>query len=280
MGALMRGKHVLVEKPLSNSMDDVAEMAGEAEQAGLVLKAGFNYPYRAPIKLGFAHFLNGEIGTLLGLRGVISHSQFLGQNGNQWFCQPSLAGHGAWLDLGIHLVDLAQWAISADGDEFSTVSAQISDGRLIRAEKGDAHLEEECIAVYRTRANRLVSLHASWVEARSFLGASIELIGDSGRIVIDLGNRSTKLVQRQDGKVTEYVREFPYVDPDPSWTEELTVFRDMILAEDGHHLAGAAGHNVHRLAFAAYDSARADGKIVSLTRPIETPEPAVIENIV
>lgn len=282
MGALMRGKHVLVEKPLANSVSEAAELVAEAALGGLILKTGFNYPFRAPIQQGFAHLFNGEIGTLLGFRGVISHSQFVGENGrNQWFCQPALAGHGAWLDLGIHLVDLAQLAISADGDEFSTVSAQISDGRLIRAEEGHSHLEEECIAVYRTRANRLVSLHASWVEARPFLGASIELIGDSGRIVIDLGNRTTKLVQRRAGRVTESVQEFPYVDPDPSWTLELTAFRDMILADSGNNSVGELGLNVQRIAFAAYDSARSNGQTISFVRPVAvTAEPAAVENAV
>jgi predicted dehydrogenase len=268
--ALKRGKHVLVEKPLANSVGDAADLATEAALRKLVLKTGFNYPFRAPIHRGFEHFFKGEIGTLIGFRGVISHSQFVGQNGsNQWFCQPGMAGHGAWLDLGIHLVDLANWAITSVEDEFTSVSAHLSEGRLIRGETGDAHLDEECIAVYRTRDKRLVSLHASWVEARPFLGARIELIGETGRVEIDLGNRTTKLVQRNSGRVTESQQEFPYVDPDPSWTAELTVFRDMILGVSGHDSAGESGLSVHRLAFAAYESARASGEPVSVKRPVD-----------
>jgi predicted dehydrogenase len=280
-GALLRGKHVLVEKPLANSVGDAAELVAEAAQAGLVLKVGFNYPYRAPIRAGFEHLFSGEIGTLLGLRGVISHSQFVGHSGGgQWFCRPEMAGHGAWLDLGIHLVDLAQWAITSAGDEFLSVSAQISEGRLIGVEQGHALLEEECIAIYRTRARRLVSLHASWVEARPFLGARIELIGESGRVEIDLGNRTTKLVQRRSGRVSESQQEFPYIDPDPSWTDELTSFRDMILADSGRQTAAQSGLWVHRLAFAAYDSARSNGQSVALGAPVDARKPAAIENVV
>src|SRR5262245_51167676 len=211
--SLRQEKHVLVEKPLANSLGEAAQIAAQAARGGLVLKVGFNYPHRAPIRRGFEHLLAGDIGTLLGFRGVISHSQFLGTSSRtQWFCQPDLAGHGAWFDLGIHLVDLAHRAITSCGDDFAMVTAQLADGRLICTDDGRGVLEEECIAIYRTRENRLVSLHASWVEARPFLGARIELIGDRGRVEIDLGARATRLVQRHTGGVTETATEFEYVD--------------------------------------------------------------------
>jgi predicted dehydrogenase len=263
--ALKRGKHVLVEKPLANSMSDVAAMVAQAETAGLTLKAGFNYPFRAPIRKGFEHFFAGTIGKLLGMRAVISHSQFMSQTShNQWFCQPGMAGHGAWLDLGIHVLDLAQWAISADGDEFTTVSAHSSAGRIFPAVPGQTQLDEECVAVYRTRAGRIVTLQASWIDARPFLGARIELIGELGRVEIDLGGRATRLVQRTSGPVTESAEEFAYEDPDPSWTSELIVFRDRVLAgTDRQHRRSDL--KVHQLAFAAYDSAHANGQVVSVS---------------
>ncbi|MBS0266742.1 MAG: Gfo/Idh/MocA family oxidoreductase [Planctomycetes bacterium] len=268
--ALQQGKHVLVEKPLANSVAECAELTREADRAQLVLRTGFNYPFRTPIQHGLELFAQGAIGKLLGFRAIISHSQFMGQaGGNQWFCQPGLAGHGAWMDLGIHMVDLAHHVISSVGDQFSTVSAQISEGRVIRPSSTEATLEEECVALYRTRDGRLVSIQASWVEVRPFLGARIELIGDNGRIDIDLGNRVTKIAQRHENRVVESQQEFPYVDPDPSWATEMTLFRDLIQSPQRRGEAGAVGLKVQRLAFAAYESAHADGQSVSLAAAYE-----------
>jgi predicted dehydrogenase len=263
LGALAHGKHVLVEKPLADSVENARLVAAEAERKGLALKTGFNVPFRRQLREAFAHFVAGKIGNLLCLRGVISHSQFMSPDaGAKWFCQPGLASHGAWLDLGIHLVDLASRALAVCGDEFATVTAQMAGGRVIVADD----LEEECVALYKTRAGRLVSLHASWVELRPFAGSRFELIGDQGRIDIDLGARTTKLFERQSGKVVESLAQFEYVDPDPSWTTELEAFLQMIHDGPAHSRHAESGLAVQEVAFAAYESARNGGRVV----PVET----------
>jgi predicted dehydrogenase len=121
----------------------------------------------------------------------------------------------------------------------------------------------------------LVSLHASWVEARPFLGARIELIGDRGRIEIDLGVRATRLVKRDGSRVTESTTEFDYVDPDPSWAREMELFRNMIDPPAGDGLPANSPLTAHRLAFAAYESARAGGLPVALAGTAAAESPAV-----
>ncbi|MFN0054076.1 MAG: Gfo/Idh/MocA family protein [Planctomycetales bacterium] len=265
IGALQGGKHVLVEKPLCDAMDSAEQMVAEAERAGVTLKVGFSYPYRAPVREGFQHLIDGTIGGLLGVRGVMSHSIFLEANQQRkWFSQPDQAGHGAWFDLGIHLVDLAHRAVLLAGDEFVGVNAQVAGGRLIAPGVDPQVLEEECVALYRTRGGRLTSLHASWVEARPFLGCRFELIGELGRVEIDLGTRTVRRIVRRDGKASESVKEFDYVDPDPCWGAEMAEFRDMIRGDADGRTCGRVGLRVHRLAFAAYESARHEGLPVSL----------------
>ncbi|MFN0054065.1 MAG: Gfo/Idh/MocA family protein [Planctomycetales bacterium] len=257
LAALAHGKHVLVEKPLADTLASAQEVTDAARRAGLILKTGFNVPFRTQVREALKCLRDGRIGELLGIRGVISHSQFMGEGaGAKWFCQPGLAGHGAWLDLGIHLLELAQRTLNDVGDKACAVTAHLAGGRVIGAPGPENRLEEECVAVFRTRGGRLVSIHASWIEARPFAGARMEWIGSQGRLEVDLGARTTRLCVREATGVRESVSQFEYVDPDPSWTGELQEFHRSILSSGSAWNPDDCSLEVHRLAFAAYESAR------------------------
>lgn len=66
--ALRAGKHVLVEKPLGVSVEEIAELGAEVEQTGLVLQAGHNRRFDP----GVAHahsFVQDELGRMQSYRG-------------------------------------------------------------------------------------------------------------------------------------------------------------------------------------------------------------------
>ena len=268
--ALGHGKHVLLEKPLANTLEDATKIVAERRSVSSVLKVGFNYRYRDPIKRALEYLRSGVIGRLLSLRAVIGHSQFLEPlRERSWFVDPTLGGRGALLDLGVHMLDLARLALSIDHDEFESVVARTCVGRVFNPTADTtpadrSQVDEEACAIFRSRAGRNFILNASWVELRKFLGARIEFIGDDGRIEADLTTHTTRLVRRGHGMLREELTAFDAVSPDPSWAAELVELRDSILYGRPLEGNGEDGLAAQRLVFAAYASAQAGGYPVQL----------------
>ncbi|MGH2367962.1 MAG: Gfo/Idh/MocA family protein, partial [Chloroflexota bacterium] len=65
MQALAAGKHVLCEKPLSNSLAEAKEMVAEAKRRGLCLAVDLNHRFTPATVLAKEKIASGELGELL-----------------------------------------------------------------------------------------------------------------------------------------------------------------------------------------------------------------------
>lgn len=61
---LMRGKHVLVEKPISTSFDEAKELLELAERKGLTLLVDYTFLYTGSVQKIHDLITNGELGTV------------------------------------------------------------------------------------------------------------------------------------------------------------------------------------------------------------------------
>src|SRR5438094_8054194 len=80
LAALAAGKHVLCEKPLSNSLDACHRMVEAAQKSGKTLATGLNHRYFRAIRLLKQTLADGVIGRLDHVRASAGHeglSQFL-----------------------------------------------------------------------------------------------------------------------------------------------------------------------------------------------------------
>jgi myo-inositol 2-dehydrogenase/D-chiro-inositol 1-dehydrogenase len=118
--ALVAGKHVLCEKPLT--LDPVRDIAlGRlAESLGHVLQVGFwrrfAWPYREAARL----IAEGAIGEPRLLRAA----QWDSEPPPPAFCDPAVSG-GIEIDCGVHELDLAAWLL---GSQIARVSASGTRG--------------------------------------------------------------------------------------------------------------------------------------------------------
>lgn len=121
-GLLAAGKHVLCEKPLSDTLEDARAMAAAASSASTIARIGYTYR-RSP---GIAYIR--ELVTS-GVLGRVLH--FSGRYWTDYACNPSApmswryqgpAGSGALADVGSHLSYIAEFVC---GDLL-----EVSGGRL------------------------------------------------------------------------------------------------------------------------------------------------------
>jgi 1,5-anhydro-D-fructose reductase (1,5-anhydro-D-mannitol-forming) len=118
LAALDAGKHVLVEKPVALTEADARAMAERADRAGLVLGAGFHLRHHHPIRELKERLDAGAIGepTLIRASWGMNTSGAL----VPWKNDRKIAGGGAIMGLGVHVLDLCCWLL---GDEPRTVTA-------------------------------------------------------------------------------------------------------------------------------------------------------------
>jgi myo-inositol 2-dehydrogenase/D-chiro-inositol 1-dehydrogenase len=114
LAAMKRGKHVLLEKPMANTVEDCKEIVTTADVCGVSLAVGHE------LRLSSQW---GEIKRLI-TAGTIGHPQYVlvellrkpyRQGADGWRYDPSRVG--SWvLEEPIHFFDLARWYLEASGD--------------------------------------------------------------------------------------------------------------------------------------------------------------------
>ncbi len=118
--ALRAGIHVLVEKPMSLSASEAAQIADARRETGCTLMVAHCWRFDPDVRWLRDQVLGGALGRVVRTTAFASHVNW-GPAG--WFVDPVLAGGGATLDLGVHGIDTTRYVL---GDpEPASVAAKI-----------------------------------------------------------------------------------------------------------------------------------------------------------
>ncbi|OEI67626.1 Gfo/Idh/MocA family protein [Curtobacterium sp. ER1/6] len=153
-GLLDAGKHVLCEKPLSDSLEDARAMADAARRAagrGLVARTGFTYR-RAPGLAAIAELVgDGTLGRVLHVSGRYWTDYGASPDVPTSWRFAGAPGTGALADVGSHLTYVAEFlagpVVSVSGGTFTTAVTKrpVAAGFALRGQ--DVPLTGERVAV-------------------------------------------------------------------------------------------------------------------------------------
>ena len=167
--AMAAGKHVFVEKPLTESTTDAIELARTADANGLVLMVGHIFEYVPAVRMMKQLIDEGEIGDLLYI-----HSQRLNSS-------RIASDTTAYWSLGPHDVSIANYLIGADPQWVSA--------------RGAVHLgtgEEDVTFITVGYPNSVLAhMHISWLEPMKTRRTTV--IGNMRSIVYDDMDADAKL---------------------------------------------------------------------------------------
>jgi predicted dehydrogenase len=172
--ALDRGLAVFVQKPLGTGAGEVQALIEHARSADRRL--GVDYTYR---HLDAAHgarelVRRGALGEVFFVEAAF-HNAY-GPD-KEWCFDPEVAGGGALMDLGVHLVDLSLWL--TDGSRVEGVRGWTRDLPGHRGIDGFSAVE------YRIRAGPSVRVAASWhAHAGRDCAFEVTLHGTEGSAVL------------------------------------------------------------------------------------------------
>jgi predicted dehydrogenase len=194
IAALEAGRHVLCEKPLANTVEEARAMAAAAERAatgGVRAMVGFNFRRVPAVALARELVAAGRLGPIRHVRAAYLASHALDPElPLAWRHQASEAGSGALGDLGAHAVDLAQHLA---GDRIAGVSALTETFVRERplpgggGARGPVTVDDAALFVARFGGGALGSFEATRLAAGHTEGLAVELNGELGSVVWELG---------------------------------------------------------------------------------------------
>ncbi|WP_037139280.1 Gfo/Idh/MocA family protein [Rhodococcoides fascians] len=112
IAALAAGKHVFVEKPISNDLAEADLMAAAAENSTSISQVGFNYRHAAAMTFVKRMLDDGTLGHPLQFRA--HYTQDVGALGrvlSGWRAKKGAGGSGVTGDIGSHIIDLASYLV-------------------------------------------------------------------------------------------------------------------------------------------------------------------------
>jgi predicted dehydrogenase len=189
IAALERGKHVFCEKPLAVTAEGARAMVQAARDADRVLEVAFNHRRRADVQWAGRYVRDVGLGRIYHARA--SWKRRSGIPGlSSWFTSRELAGGGALIDLGPHILDSLLFLM---GEPRVVAVSAVAHGELGRAGygamdrtdqmagSGSFEVEDLASALLRLEDGASVALEISWAgHTVDDEDISIELLGVEG----------------------------------------------------------------------------------------------------
>ncbi|HSV85973.1 MAG TPA: Gfo/Idh/MocA family oxidoreductase [Levilinea sp.] len=169
VAALDAGKHVICEKPLAVSADEVRQMIEARDRSGKMLMTAHHLRFHGSTQALRAEISNGALGAIYYARAWwLRRAAFPGRPS---FWMKRHSGGGACLDLGVHVLDLALWLmgnprpVSVSGvskSELAAIPGTFSIWGNSNVPEG-ADVEEFAAAFVRFENGASLSLEVSWL---------------------------------------------------------------------------------------------------------------------
>ena len=196
IAALAAGKHVLLEKPLANTLAEAEAMTAAARAArarGVQSMVGFNYRRVPALALARELIAEGRIGTVRHVRAAYLQDWLADDQAPMtWRLKKETAGSGALGDIASHAIDQVLFLL---GDQVTEVSGRTHTFVNRRpSENGPASglehvtVDDAAWATLSLASGAIASVEASRVATGRKNSLQLEVFGDEGALRFDLEN--------------------------------------------------------------------------------------------
>ncbi|EMA45520.1 Gfo/Idh/MocA family protein [Halobiforma nitratireducens] len=203
--ALEADRHVLVEKPLAHNLESAERIADVASRSDATAMVGFHNRHAASMAMFEEQHARGRFGELTHVEANYVRRRGVPGPGS-WFTDPDLAGGGALLDIGVHALDLALYAL--DFPELTEVSGVTRTTFGTREEYADPEgfgdnweseaetyeVDDSVSAFIRTAAGQTISLEAAWATNREE-SMDFRIRGTEAGAQFDVGDTDVEILE-------------------------------------------------------------------------------------
>ncbi|MDR0893796.1 MAG: Gfo/Idh/MocA family oxidoreductase [Prevotellaceae bacterium] len=136
--ALECGMHVVLDKPLTLTLEEARQLVRKVEETGLQMAVTYTYSAYPAVKEARTRIARGELGTLRRLyveytQGWLSERiELQGADNARWRTDPELGGTGGTIaDIGIHALHLAEHVTGQHVTELCAEANTFAPGRQV-----------------------------------------------------------------------------------------------------------------------------------------------------
>jgi predicted dehydrogenase len=237
--AIEAGKHVLVEKPLSLSVDGAKKLVEAARQRNVVLGVGYQLRQHSGFRALKKMVENDELGRVEMIL-INLHRQAKWQQG--WRLDTLHSGPTSLMDLGVHALDLLLWLMDGEAAEV------VTSARTDQDDDGVVNAVSMVVS-FRNGSQGTVTVSSILPETMN----QILIMGSRAQLRAELewpagSKRQTVIINKPGGQEE---REF---EPENLFVKELESFSSAVLGETEFCPAGAENMPVVELTCAAIES--------------------------
>lgn len=192
IAALEAGKHVLVEKPLANSLAEARAMVAAAQAArarGVQSMVGFTYRRVPALALARELIAGGRLGTVRQVRAAYLQDWLSDDQAPMtWRLRRETAGSGALGDIASHAIDQVQYLLDATVTE---VSGRLHTYVTQRPGPGGPEavtVDDAAWATLSLTGGAVAGIEVSRVALGRKNSLQIEVFGSKGSLAFDLEN--------------------------------------------------------------------------------------------
>lgn len=193
--AARAGLALYLEKPLSHTLNGVADLASEAAARGLIVESGFMLRFHPNLIWLKGYLDRGELGEVHYVRALVG--QYLpdwrpGQDHRQSYSAKRGSG-GVIFDL-VHELDVVGWMFGP-----------IEEIHAMTRFAGSLEIESEAVAQIgiRTESGVLAQVHMDYL--RPVYGRSLEVVGSRGVLAWDYTVGTVSLTDRDGTRILHQV---------------------------------------------------------------------------
>ena len=270
IAALEADKHVLVEKPLSMTVEEAIAVEEAAKRTGKTLQVGFVRRHGSNTKILKQFIDQDDLGELYYAKASILRR--LGNPGG-WFSDISKSGGGPLIDLGVHVIDICWYLmgkprpVSVSGNTYSKLGnrSHIENLSFYKAADYDPTLndvEDLANALIRFENGASLYVDVSFTLQAKQDELSVKLFGDKGgaeiepelAIVTEKNNTILNVAPQIDNLGFDFTQAF---------TNEINHFVECCLDKRATIAPVEDGVQVMKMLNAVYESAKT-GKEIQL----------------
>ena len=218
LAAAHKGKHVLVEKPMSVTFPEAEEMVAACEKANVKFMVAHMVRFSPAIRRVKEIVSSGMLGEISYARSEFYYNAAYSRR--RWIRDRKEAGGGPWFDIGVHCLDTMRFVLDADVTRVTG---------LMRNETSDT-TESTSIVGVEMSGRILGTIYTSFETGHR--NSLLEIIGSKGVVRIrnfTLSNCTpTVVTETADNGDIQKVTEEEITVPD-LYTLEISHFSDCIL---------------------------------------------------
>lgn len=253
--AAEKGKHILIEKPISLDIQEGEELLKYCAEKNVKIAAGFMMRFGAHILNMKSAIKEGKIGKVVS--GYSQFTLWLPNSSNNWRLDKSKAGGGALTDMGVHCVDLLEYILDTRVKRVAAINSNtVFDYSVEDSSSVLLDMENGAQCVVQTNFN-IPDEASKW--RLEFFGTKGRLLGDTIIGQIDGGKLNALFLGENkdyDPEQTHSDEKGVYLDAEfgNMYTREVESFADSIINDKPLVVPASDALHIQKVIAAAYES--------------------------